>query len=97
MCAALQLVAYLDTVLLSQLDDAGINDGIDVGRVVSALLGVVLASEPLHDVETLGSVELDWVSIEQIRHHHEVAVCGELVSNKLGIVELVADDVGNAM
>ena len=57
---------------------------------------VVLALQPLHDVEVARLVERDRVALEQVGHHDEVAIGGELVGNELGIVEAVADYVGNA-
>ena len=92
----MQMMNYLDAVLLSHLDDARIDDGIDVRRVVGALLGVVLAAKPLHDIESFRSVELDWIAIEKVRHHHEVAICSKLVSDQLDVDELVANDVRDA-
>jgi hypothetical protein len=90
-------VAYLDTMLLSHLDDAGVDDWVNVRWVVSTLLGVILAAEPLHDIEALRTVELDWVAVEQVRHHNKVAVGSQLVGDELDIVELVADDIGDAI
>jgi hypothetical protein len=63
---------------------------------VSALLGMVLAAEPLHDVEAFGPVELDWVAIKEIGHHDKVAVRSKLVSNELDVIELMANNIGDA-
>jgi hypothetical protein len=84
-------------VLLPHLDDARVDDWVDVGGQVVALLRVVLAVEPLHDVEAVGPVQLDWIAVEEVWHHHEVAVGGELVGDQLCVVELVADHVGDAV
>jgi hypothetical protein len=60
------------------------------------LIGMILAIEPFHDVEVARAVELDWVAVEEIGHHHEVAVGGELVGDQVGVVEAVANDVCDA-
>ena len=90
-------MSYLGSVLLSKFDDTGIDDGINVRRVVRSLLRVEFAGEPLHDVEIGWAVQFDWVAVKEVRHHNKVAVGGELVSNQLDVVELVADDICDAM
>lgn len=91
----MQRMNYLDSVLLSHLDDTRIDDWVDVRRVVGALLGMILSSKPLHDVETFRPVELDWIAIKQIRHHHKIAIRGQLVRNKLCIDKFVANDISD--
>lgn len=61
------------------------------------LLRVVLAVQPLHEVEVARAVEGDRVSIEEVGHHDEVAVGGELVGDELGVIKAVADHVGDAL
>lgn len=55
----------------------------------------VLALHPFLDVEVARSVERDGIVVEQIGHEDEVAIGGELVGDQLGIVESVADHVGD--
>jgi hypothetical protein len=87
---------YLAIVLGSHLHDAGIDNGIDRGRQMRRLLWVVLALEPLHNVEIAGAVQGDRVAVEEVGHQDKVAIGGELVGDELGIVEAVADDIGDA-
>lgn len=88
---------YLSSVLLAKLDDAGVDDGIDVRGIVGALLRVVFAGEPLLDVEVVRAVQLDGVAVEEVGHQDEVAVGGQLVGDELDVDELVADDIGDAV
>lgn len=90
-------INYLDSVLLSHLDDTRIDDWVDVRRIVSALLRVILSSKPLHDIETFRPVELNWIAIEEVRHHHEIPVRSKLIRDELCIVEFVADDISDAI
>lgn len=57
------------------------------------LLRVILAIQPLHDIKIPRPIHFDWVAVEQIRHERQVAVGGELVGDKIGVDEAVADDV----
>jgi hypothetical protein len=84
-------------MLLTQFNDTAVDDGIDVRRIMSTLVRVILAAEPLHDIEVGWAVEGDWVTVEQVGHHDEVAIGCELVGDELDVVELVADDVGDAV
>ena len=62
-------------------DEAGVDYGVDGWWGVGDFLlgGLVGALEPGLDVEVAGAVEGDGVPVEEVGHHHEVAVCGELV------------------
>jgi hypothetical protein len=62
-------------------DEAGVDYGVDGWWGVGDFLfrGLVGALEPGLDVEVAGAVEGDGVAVEEVGHHHEVAVCGELV------------------
>jgi len=42
--------------------------------------------QPLHDVEVSRAVEGDWVTLEEIGHHDEVAVGGELVGDAVSFL-----------
>lgn len=76
----------LDAKLLAHLANNVVDDGLDV-------LGQMVL-EPVHDLEALGSIQRDRVALEQVGHDDEVAMLGELVGQKLGVDELVADYVG---
>lgn len=60
------------------------------------LLRVVFTGQPFHDVKVARSVQRDGVLVEQVWGEDKVAIGGKLVGNQLGIVESVADDIGNA-
>ena len=62
-------------------DEAGVDYGVDGWWGVGDFLlgGLVGALEPGLDVEVAGAVEGDGVAVEEVGHHDEVAVCGELV------------------
>lgn len=49
---------------------------------------------PLSEIKVGATVQLNWIAMEQIGHEHEEAIGSELVGDELGVVELVADDVG---
>lgn len=51
--------------------------------------------QPLWEIKVGATVQLHWIAMEKIGHEHEEAVGSELVGDELGIVELVADDVGD--
>jgi hypothetical protein len=50
---------------------------------------------PLHDVEVCWAIEGNWVPVEKIWHQNKIPIGSELVSNKLRVVEAVADDIRN--
>lgn len=60
------------------------------------LAWVVFSLQPLHYVEVAGAVQGDGILVEEIWHEDEVAVCCELVGDELGIIETMADYVGDA-
>ena len=72
---------FLAVVLGAHGDEAGVDDGVDGGWGVGGFFfgGLVGALEPGLDVEVAGAVEGDGVAVEEVGHHDEVAVCGELV------------------
>lgn len=76
----------LDAELVAHLANNVFDDGLD-------MLGQMVL-EPVHDLEALGPIQRDGVSLEQVGHDDEVAMLGELVGQKLGVDELVADHVG---
>ena len=51
--------------------------------------------DPAGEVEVGGPVQRDGVAEEHVGHVGEVAVGGELVGDQLGVLEAVADDVGD--
>lgn len=51
--------------------------------------------QPLCEIKVRATVQLQWIAMEKIGHEHKEAVGSELVGDELGIVELVADDVGD--
>jgi hypothetical protein len=79
-----------------QLNDTSVNSRIDTRREMRELLRVVLAIQPLHDIEVSRTVEGNWVAIKEIWHQREIAIGGELVGYQLCVVEAVADDIGDA-
>ena len=84
--------AYLASHSL-QLDDAGVDDRIDIGWKMGALLWVSLAVQPFHEVEITGSIERDWIAVEEVRHNCVIAIRSELIGVELSVVEAVADDI----
>ena len=82
---------FLAPVLRPQLDDGSVNDRVDPWRKMPG--GSV---QPFLNVEVTWAIEWDGVSVEEIGHDDEVAIGGELIGDKLGVVEFVADDVGEA-
>lgn len=50
--------------------------------------------QPGHDVEPGRRVELDGVTVKQVRRNDPVVICCELVGDELGVDEAVADHVG---
>ena len=51
--------------------------------------------DPAREVEVAGPVQRDGVAEEDVGHVGEVAVRGELVGDQLGVLEAVADHVGD--
>ena len=72
---------FLAIVFRAHGDEAGVDYGVDGWWGVGDFLlgGLVGALEPGLDVEVAGAVEGDGVAVEEVGHHYEVAVCGELV------------------
>lgn len=69
-----------------------LHDGVDLcGCVASRRSG---ACEPFHNIEVVGAVERDWIAFEEVGHNDEVAICGELIGNELGVDKFMADDIG---
>jgi hypothetical protein len=68
-------------MLRSHSHETRINDWVnDRGRVRDLLVGFLICTlEPGLDVEVPWAVEGDGVAVEEVGHHHKVAVCGELV------------------
>lgn len=60
----------------------------DLGTTICVLYTVWKVSrgavQPLHNVEALGAIEQNRVSVKQVWHDHEVAVCSKLVGNARG-------------
>lgn len=77
---------HLHLVLLAQLGDTSFDDRINSLRSMALL--------PLWKVKVGAAVQFNWIATEKIGHEREEAVGSELVSNKLSVFELVADDVG---
>jgi len=75
------------------LHQTGVNNRIDCRGQMAALRPALC--QPVHQVKALGPVEGNRVAIKEVRHHDEVAVCGELVSDELDVVESVAHDIGD--
>jgi len=96
---AAETVAYgadfFAIILRPHLNQARINDRINDRWCMRLLVRVVLSSQPLHDLKVTGTIEWDGILVEEVGHHHEVAVCCELVGDQLGVVEAVADNVGD--
>lgn len=90
--------AYLRLVLGPQFDDTGVDDWIDVDwRMCNLLLFGVCALNPLLDVEVARTIQGERVTVENIGHDHEIAISCELIGDQLGIVEVVADHIGDAV
>lgn len=51
------------------------------------------AIEPFHKIKSRRFVQLHRIPMEQIRDDDEVAIGGKLISDKLNVDELVANDV----
>jgi hypothetical protein len=69
-------------------------DGVDDGR---GLLGHVVL-EPVRQRQSLrprSLVDEPWVAVEEVRHHHMVAMGSEAIRQELRVDETVADDVGD--
>lgn len=61
------------------------------------LLLVVLAHQPFVEVQARGATNGDGIIIEEIGDQDQVAIGGELVGDQLGILEPVAQDIGQSM
>lgn len=83
----------LQAHLRPHLDQARIDDGID-GRRQMAALGPAFG-QPRHEIKVAREVEREGVAVKEIRHDDMVAVCGELVGDKLGVVKPVTEHVGD--
>lgn len=68
----------LDAEVGLHLLDNSLDDRVDLLEGVT--LGGTAGGEPRHDVETLRTVEQDWVTLEEIRHDDKVACSSGLVS-----------------
>ena len=79
--------------LRPHLHQTGVNDGIDCRGQMAALRPALC--QPGHQVKAFGWVKGNRVAIKEVRHHDEVAVCGELVGDELDVVESVANDIGD--
>ena len=90
-------IPYRPNLLTSQLrphlHQTGVNDGVDCRGQMAALRPTLCQLG--HQVKAFGRVEGNRVAIKEIRHHDEVAVCGELVGDELDVVESVAYDIGD--
>ena len=58
--------------------------------------GMVATLQPLRNVEVAGTVKLDGILVEQVRHQNQIAIGGDLVGDELCVQELVSHDVGEA-
>lgn len=85
----------LTVMLGTHRHEARVNDRVDSWREMGDLLLRVLALHPLLDVEVAWTVQRDGVAVKEVGHHNEVAVCGELVCNELGVDRFVPDHVGD--
>lgn len=61
------------------------------------LLLVVLAHQPFVEVQARGATNGDGITIEEIGDKNQVAIGGELVSDQLGILEPVAQDISQTI
>ena len=63
---------------------------------MGSLIRVVRSPHPLHDVEVARAIERNGILVKEVGHHNKVAIGGKLVGDQLGVVEAVADHVGDA-
>lgn len=77
----------LRAVFSAKLLESSCNDGINA-------IGA-MGLHPLHNVKIRGAIQRDRVAMEKIRHHDEVAIRSELVSNELSVDKSVTDHVGD--
>ena len=73
-------------MLRTHSHETRINDRVnDRGRVGDLLFGfLIFTLEPGLDVEVPWAVEGDGIAVEEVGHHHEIAICGELVGLDIG-------------
>ena len=86
---------FREGVLGAHLDEAGVDDGVDLGREMGLPTLVIRAFHPGLDVEVARAVKGDGIAGEEVGHQDEVAVGGELVGDELRVDEGVADYVGD--
>lgn len=83
----------LDTLLLLEVLDGLLDDGVDMLFGVGVVAGAALG-EPGHEVKVGGAVEVERVPVEDVDDEGQVAVGGELVGHQLAVLP-DADDVGD--
>lgn len=71
--------------LLPHLHQRCFDDGVNRGGLVTF--------EPLHEIKVLSFVQWHRITVENIGHHDEVAICCKLVGDELSVDEAVTDHV----
>lgn len=75
----------LNTLLLLEVLDAHLDNGVDVVRGVGVVAGATLC-EPAHEVEVGVAVEGERVAVEDVNDQGQVAVGGVLIGDQLAVL-----------